>query len=242
MDETGKKSGSSKQPSPHDKWLEKLAPTPGQTPIGVETYVGLLRQSPSDPDTYELFQSLDMSSSLQIRKQDVVHLEELASDKSPFGTLGGSKLYVRLGAEITSVLTSKSTFAAGSSATDDFDLDIRLGARRPIASPAAGNTIPDTGCGVKCGQIPPYTDPDVKGCQLLTAACQKTINTCHTNCGTCWTCQTCQTCQTCGVTCQTCLTQCATCHTCFTHCGGAICDLQTHLATVCNPHGCVIKE
>jgi hypothetical protein len=258
MDDTSKKSGRNKQPSAHEAWLEKLAPKPGQAPTGVKTYVGLLRQSPSDPDAYELFQTLDMSSSLQIRKEDVVHLEDLATDKSPFGTLGGSKLYVRLGAKITSVRTSTSTFTAGSTAPDDFDLDIRLGARRPLAS-SSPQTIPDTGCGDACDTIPPFTDPDVGGCQInpltqgancQTLGCIPTkagISICFCppftqDCPTANTCNnTCQnTCQTCHTNCGTCQT-CATCHTCRTQCGGAICNLQTRLATVCNPHGCVIK-
>jgi hypothetical protein len=265
MDETSKKTDRSKQIAAHEKWQEKLAPAAGQRPTGVKPYIGLLRQSPSDADLYELFQTLDMSSSLQIRKEDVVHLEDLASDKSPFGTLGGSKLYVRLGAKITSVRTSTSTFTAGSSAPDDFDLDIRLGARRPFTS-SSPQTIPDTGCGDACDTIPPFTDPDAGGCVLLTAGaiCQPTLggagcvptkagisicfcapftqdcltaNTCNNTCQ-----NTCQTCHTnCG-TCQTCQTQCATCHTCHTQCGGAICNLHTRLNTVCNPQGCVIKR
>ena len=139
MDDAGKKGERNKQLSGYEKWVEKLAPKPGQTPTGVSTFVGLLRQSPSDPDAYELFQTLDMGSSLQIRKEDVVHLEDLASDKSPFGALGGSRVYVRVGATITSLRTSTSTFTAGASAPDDFDLDIRLGARPALRSDLSAN-------------------------------------------------------------------------------------------------------
>jgi hypothetical protein len=261
MDDAGKKGERNKQLSGYEKWVEKLAPKPGQTPTGVRTFVGLLRQSPSDPDAYELFQTLDMGSSLQIRKEDVVHLEDLASDKSPFGALGGSRVYVRVGATITSLRTSTSTFTAGTSAPDDFDLDIRLGARLPFAA-TSPQTIPETGCGAGCDTIAPFTDPDV--CQIVPltqgANCETigciptkagasvcfcapftqrciTANTCNNTCQ-----NTCQTCQTnCG-TCQTCQTHCGTCHTCHTQCGGAICNLHTHLATACNPQGCVIKR
>lgn len=242
MDDTSKKA---KQQPVNEKWQEKLAPKPGQKPVGVRTFTGLLRQSPSDPDAYELFQTLDMSSSLQIRKEDVVHLEDIATDKSPFGTLGGNKVYVRLGATITSVRTSTSTFTAGSSAPDDFDLDIRLGARRSFASPAAENTIPDTGCGNACETIPPFTDPDVGGCKVdpptqgaichffteVEAACIPTkagISICYCAPFT----QNCITPGTCQNTCNTCQTQC-----------GVRCVIHTRIAaTACNPQGCVIKR
>jgi hypothetical protein len=239
MDDTSKKTDRNKQQSPNDKWQEKLAPTPGQKPTGVSTFTGLLRQSPSDADAYELFQTLDMSSSLHIRKQDVVHLEDLPADKSPFGSLGGNKVYVRLGATITSVRTSTSTFTAGSTAADDFDLDIRLGARRSTGSPVGNQTIPDTGCGPDCDNIPPFTDPDVGGCQVLTqgAICQIQTEGCiPTKAGIsiCFCApftQRCITPGTCQNTCQTCQTQC-----------GVRCQMHTRIAaTQCNPRGCVIK-
>lgn len=238
MDDTSKKTDRSKQSAARGKWEEKLAPKAGQKPTGVRAFVGLLRQSPTDADAYELFQTLDMSSSLQIRKEDVAHVEELPTDKSPFGTLGGSKVFVRLGAKITSVRTSTSTFTAGSSAPDEFDLDIRLGARRSFASPAADNTIPETGCGAGCDTIAPFTDPDAGGCQVLSAGaiCQHTIAGCiptQEGASICF-CPPftlgCITPGTCQNTCQTCQTQC-----------GRACLLHTRIFTQCNPRGCVLQ-
>jgi hypothetical protein len=238
MDDTSKKADRNKQSQAHAKWEEKLAPKPGQAPSGVRTFVGLLRRSPSDESAYELFQTLDMSSSLLIRQEDVVHLEELAPDKSPFGTLGGSKVFVRLGAEITSIRTSTSTFTAGSSSPDDFDLDIRLGggAGRSADISTGPQTIPDTGCGNDCETIPPFTDPDT-GCaspqtilNCPTLGCIPTkagISICYCAPFT----QVCITQNTCQNTCQTCQTQC-----------GRICFVpHTRIFTACNPRGCVFK-
>jgi hypothetical protein len=238
MDETSKKTDRSKQIAAHEKWQEKLAPAAGQRPTGVKPYIGLLRQSPSDADLYELFQTLDMSSSLQIRKEDVVYLEDIPADKSPFGSLGGSKVYVRLGATITAIRTSTSTFTASSTAADEFDLDIRLGARRAFASPAADNTIPETGCGAGCDTIAPFTDPDAGGCQVLSAGviCQETFAGCiptQAGISICFCApftQRCITPGTCQNTCQTCQTQC-----------GRICMLHTRIMTQCNPRGCVLQ-
>jgi hypothetical protein len=260
MDES-KKGDRSNKPTPNEKWVERLGGQGAETPTGVRTYVGLIRQSPSDPNVYHLYLTLDMGSSLHIQKQDVVHLEDLPPDQSPFGSLGGSRVYVRVGAKIKSVRTATSTFEAG--AADEFDLDIRLG---PRATGGGGGpqTIPDTGCGQQCETIPPFTDPDVgpcktspvtfcgctQQCTLDTCVCPPTAGgktcgvncqitrafTCVTNCGTCKTCQT--QCGTCRTNCGTCQTQCGTCHTCQTKCGGETCVACTHIFTQCNQHTC----
>ena len=60
MDDPARKATAANSSPAHEKWVEKLAPKPGQAPTGVRTFVGLLRQSPSDPEAYELFQTLDM--------------------------------------------------------------------------------------------------------------------------------------------------------------------------------------
>jgi hypothetical protein len=266
MDE--KKKGDSDKPAPDEKWVERLRSTGGGTPTGVTTYVGLLRQSPADSNAYHLYLTLDMGSYLQIQKDDVLHLENLTPDKSPFGSLGGSRVYVRLGAQVKSVRTSTSSFSAG--APDEFDLDIRLGGRPQRATGGGGGpqTIPDTGCGPDCDTIQPFTDPDSATCNTCAFTCQgcpNTIDTCPcitqggatcapicqpitrgftclTNCGTCNTCQTncgtCNTCQTCRTNCGTCQTQCGTCHTCRTRCGQETCRACTHIFTECNQHTC----
>ncbi len=257
MDDSDKKAPSTN--APNESWVERLGAGTSKTPPGVTSYVGLLRQSPGDPTLYELYRTLDMSSCLHIGKTDVVHIDELAADKSPFGSLGGSRVFVRRGAKIVSVKTKTSTFEAGSG---DFDLDIRLGRKVPSASSGTlecAPTIPDTGCGDACENQPPFSDPDVGPCHTLNTMCgctnQCTLETCGcpptgqptcqcnqptrtncpqtciiTNCGTCETCAT-----NCG-TCQTCATNCGTCQTCATNCGTCHTDCGT-----CQAHTCATK-
>ncbi|MGH7459976.1 MAG: hypothetical protein ACREMA_02970 [Longimicrobiales bacterium] len=255
MDDSGKKRDRGDNSVPDETWVQRLGGA------GVITYVGLLRQNPSDDDLYDLYLNLDMRSCLQIRKEDVVHWENLPPEKSPLGSLGGARLYVRLGATIRSVRTATNSFEAG--AGDEFDLDIRLGAARRARAASDDLTIPDTGCGPACATIPPFTFPE--GCgEVATLQCptfdplgciptQKGFSvcicgpftqgicgvtrgfTCATNCGTCQTnCGTCQTCQTCR-------TNCGTCNTCNTRCGQETCGpCNTHLFTECNQNTCNI--
>ena len=240
----GKKKGDPEKPAPDEKWVERLRSTGGGAPTGVTTYIGLIRQNPADAGSYHLYLTLDMGSYLEVQKADVLHLENLPPDKSPFGSLGGSRVYVRLGASVRSVRTSTSTFTAGT--PDEFDLDVRLGRRRRATGGGGGpDTIPETGCGPDCETIAPFTDPDSATCNTCAFTCQgcpNTIDTCPCiteaggatcrplclpltpGCPTNWqTCQTCQTnCATCN-TCQTCATNCGTCRTncgtCQTQCG-----------------------
>lgn len=260
MDESDRKKPPANKPVPDEKWVEHLGAKGGRPPAGVKVYIGLLRESPDDAGWYQLYRTLDMRSSLHIRKEDVLHIEELPADKSPFGSLGGARVFVRRGAKIKSVRTTTSTFAAGA---DDFDLDIRLGRKTPFASSGTLEctpTIPETGCGDACENLPPFSDPDVGPCHTVPATfcgCtdQCTLATCgcpptgqptcqcnpptQTNCPqTCilTNCGTCQTCATnCG-TCLTCATNCGTCQTCATNCG----TCHTNCGT-CQAHTCATK-
>jgi len=264
MDDSRKKAGRAAKGTPDERWVELLGGSETEAPSGVTIYTGLLRKKPDHEDVYQLYRSLDMRAYLEIQKEDVLHWEDLPPDKSPFGSLGGVRCYVRQGAKITSVRTSATTYESG----DEFDLDVRLG--RAVAAAASNDTIPDTGCGPACETIPPFTD----GCQNATAGgqftcnnctidtcpciptesgktcgvnCQITraftcISNCPTNCGTCaQTCQTCQTnCGTCPHTqCATCNTHCGTCavNTCSTKCHQETCGPCTHIFTQCG-HGC----
>jgi hypothetical protein len=255
--------------APDQAWVARLGAQGARTPPGVVTYVGLLRESPNDESTYELYLGLDMRSCLQIQKTDVAHWEDLPQDKSPFGSLGGCRLYVRDGAKIKSVRTSTTTFQSGASSADEFDLDVRLGSKAVFASRGGNQTIPDTGCGQACENIPPFSDPDVGPCQttpatfcgctnqctIVTCPCVPTgagKGTCGVNCQItrAFTCNTCQTncgtcatnCGTCATNCGTCNTNCGTCHvnTCATKCGQETCVACTHVFTQCNQHGCGI--
>ncbi|MDQ3698225.1 MAG: hypothetical protein M3373_09395 [Gemmatimonadota bacterium] len=261
------KGGRGNPSGPDESWVKQLTSGTGEAPEGVTTYVGLLRQSPSDENIYWVYLSLDMRSCLHVQKADVLHWEDLPPDKSPFGSLGGCRIYVRLGAKVKAVTTSTNTLEAG--AEDEFDLDVRLGARRgALAAAAEQQTIPDTGCGPACEAIPPFTFGPNCGfletafpCVATVGLCGVTINTCVcpptqggktcgvncqitraltcvTRCGTCQTCQTqCGTCVTCG----TCRTQCGqnTCNTCNTRCGQETCGpCNTHIFTACNHNTC----
>jgi hypothetical protein len=253
--------------SPDETWVDLLG-GPSKQPKGVTRYIGLLRQSPDDEGEYQLYVALDMRTCLYLRKADVVHWEDLPKEKSPFGSLGGCVVYVRDGATVRAARTTTTTFETG--APDEFDIDIRLGARAAAQGGGGQQTIPDTGCGQACETIPPFTDPDAGGCQVLTAqfTCNCTIDgtcvcpptqqgkTCGANCQitnaftctcatnqTCATnCGTCVTCATCNTQCGTCNTQCGTCrvNTCNTKCGQETCGPCTHIFTQCNQHGCRI--
>jgi hypothetical protein len=262
MDESEKKPPASAKPVPNEDWLERLGHRSGETPAGVTTYVGLLRQSPEDQNVYQLYQTLDMASSLQIQKADVAHMEELPAGQSPFGSLGGTRVFVRHGAKIKSVKTATSTFEAG--ATDEFDLDVKLGARSPASNEGSlvcTPTIPETGCGAECDKTAPFTDPDVgckttpqtfcgctANCTAVTACaacpptgqptCQCSAAACvtRTNCAqTCvlTRCATCNSCQTCNTNCGTCVT----CQTCATNCG--TCNTQCGTCKTCGGQGCL---
>jgi hypothetical protein len=210
--------GPQKPPLQEDRIVAQLVSGAAQAPTGLTSYVGLLSRSPT-AGRWRLYLSLDMSVYVEFREEDVVHSEQLAADKSPFGGLGGTQVFVKKGAEITSTQTVTRTVEAGG-AEDEFDLDIRLGA------PAAAAALP----------IPPPTAPIA------------TCDTCHTDCGTCPgdTCVTCHTCNTqCGqATCHTCLTKCATCQTCLTcqtQCGQATCHTCAGQATCATCQTCLTK-
>src|SRR5215469_9292404 len=107
-----------------DKILSRLKGE-GQTPTGVTSFTGLLGKSPR-AGYWLLYLSLDMNRAVEIREEDIIHSEQLAPDKSPFGSLGGTQVFVKQDAQVTATTTSSQTKDA-SQAADEFDLDIRLG-------------------------------------------------------------------------------------------------------------------
>jgi hypothetical protein len=203
-----------------DKILSRLRSTPAQRPAGVTSYIGLLGASPKE-GYWLLYLNLDMTKSVEIKETDIIHTEQLPPDRSPFGSLGGTQVWVRQDAQVTTSQVTAQTHAANNP-PDDFDLDVQLGsgAATPQVAIQTSFTCPDSTCRTGCDDT----------CPLHT--CVTCAATCRTHCGTCATCQTCQTqcgqatcAPTCVATCApTCAPTCAaTCHTCNTQCGQNTC-------------------
>jgi hypothetical protein len=190
--------------------LARLKRGSSQTPTGVTSFVGLLGRSPK-PGYWLLYTGLDMSRSVEIQEADIVHSEQLASDQSPFGSLGGTRVFVKQDAQVTTTRTAWQTQDASEAAGDEFDLDIRLGSAGP-ASPRemfTRATCPGKTCKTECDQ------------------------------GTCVTCNTCNTqClqPTCVIT-QCDQGTCVTCHTCNTKCGQHTCACHVTVLTFCGECG-----
>jgi len=231
--------GPEKRPLQEDRILARLVGGSTSGSTGITTFVGLLGRSPKE-GYWLLYLGLDMSVYVEIREDDIIHSEQLPPDKSPFGSLGGTRIYVKKDAEVITTRTVSRTHKAGA-AEDEFDLDIRLGGSAgPVLQAPCRGTEFGTTCGADCPG-PTGDGQTCLTCRSCGDTCFRTCaDTCRTQCDTCpgdtcartcdtcrrtqcgQTCQTCQTCQTqCGTcqTCQTCQTQCGTCQTCRTQCG-----------------------
>jgi len=219
--------------------MSRLKQAPGHAPVGVTTYIGLLGRSQKE-GYWLLYLTLDMSQWVEINEADIVHSEQLPPERSPFGSLGGTQVFVKQNASLITSKTVSKTHAANEP-PDDFDLDVQLG---------GGVSAPAISLGTTIGNIPRGTcDTCRTQCDTCPGdTCITCGGTCHTACGTCVTCATCQThCNqaTCAATCQTCQTQCNqntcvqtqcnqnTCHTCQTQC-----NQNTCAQTQCNQATC----
>ena len=120
-----------KPPLKEDDVLARLKGGPGQPPTGVTSFVGLLGRGAKE-GSWLLYLSLDMSRCIEVSAEDVVHSEPLAPERSPFGSLGGTRLFVKKDAKVVTTQSTSRTRDA-QQAADEFDLDIRLGARRSAA-------------------------------------------------------------------------------------------------------------
>ncbi len=222
---------------------------------------GLLKRS-DQPGYWFVYPSLDMRRRLRITECDIVNFELLAAEESSFGKLGGTRVFLRKGAEISE------SRGGNTPSEDDFDLDIQFapsGVRKPLD--ICEGTEDGTTCAAECQDETDdcgTEDCGTEGChnptdntcktdcgatcdQKTCATCnQHTCHTCNTNCNqqTCHTCNQ-NTCNTCAVenTCVTCATVCdqetchtcagrATCHTCETQCNQRTC----HTCETC--HAC----
>ena len=205
-----KNSGVPKQPLQEEGIVARLKNAAGGELAGLTTYTGLLGRSPRE-GYWLLYPTLDMSTSIEIEESDIVHSEPLPPEQSPFGGLGGTLVFVRKGAQVTTTRTLSRTSQAG--AGDEFDLDIRMGKSTPRL-PLPTNT--DLPCYLTFYQmICQIGNPGGGGGGMTPDTGYPTCaNTCDDTCDTCHTCHqaTCQTCY--GATCHTCQTKCGTCVTC----------------------------
>src|SRR5215213_8533909 len=93
-------SGDSEQPPlQEDKILARLVGGAPPGSAGLTTFVGLLGRSPK-AGRWLLYLGLDMTVYVEIKEEDIVHSEQLPPDKSPFGSLGGTRVYVKKDAEV----------------------------------------------------------------------------------------------------------------------------------------------
>ena len=238
-----KNPGDPKKPLQEESIVARLKSGSGETPAGLTSYVGLLGRS-SKEGCWLLYPTLDMDTSLELQESDIVHSEPLPPEQSPFGGLGGTRVFVRKGAQVTTTRTISHTHQAG--AGDEFDLDIRVGQRSSgfglratcvtegNESCGPGQTLGCPGsiqgscasCDVTCGRTCECGPSAGPTCAVTCGStCRgETCDTCSTRCGTCFVtfCGTCETqCGTCRTNCGTCFTNCGTCaRTCSNTCGG----------------------
>ncbi|MEV6978834.1 hypothetical protein [Kitasatospora sp. NPDC093806] len=207
---------------------------PSDRPARTLTLSGLLGDS-DRPGHRRLYFNKQLDYYAEFASEDVLSVEDVASDQPPFVGLGATKVTLRRDAPVsfTQVHTAPPL--------DEFDLDLRLAQPRRTGQDTPVTVLPEgpetweAECpGPTWGDCPTEfacaTDFDcptgITVCKPRTCQCTENAtcetcagDTCRT-CGegTCATCRdaTCFTCQTCGrdtcVTCQTCDR--ATCHTC----------------------------
>jgi hypothetical protein len=104
--------------------LARLRGKSGEAPAGLTSLAGLLGRSPK-PGHWLLYPNLDMSRSVEIAEPDIVHAEKLSPEHSPFGSLGGTRVFVKRDAQVTHTVSQ--TQEADAAAQDEFDLDVRTG-------------------------------------------------------------------------------------------------------------------
>jgi len=78
---TGKKGSGPEKSLQEDQILARLVDDSTQITTGLTSYTGLLRRSPKE-GYWLLYPSLDMSLSVEIREEDIVHSEQLPPDQS----------------------------------------------------------------------------------------------------------------------------------------------------------------
>ena len=146
-----------------------------------------------------LYFTRDLDYYAEFRVEDVQSIVSIPAEQQPFAGEQASRVTLRRTATI------EYTRVRNARPLDEFDIDVRLGARagspsRPVFLTGPGDT--------QCGR-----------CPATPGTCAETCGTCATDCGTCAT-----NCVTCGqATCDaTCATRCGTCGRAT--CGEATCE------------------
>ena len=143
--------GNPKQPLQEDGVVARLKNASGGELTGLTTYTGLLSRS-SKEGYWLLYPTLDMSTCVEIQDSDIVHSEPLPPEQSPFGGLGGTLVFVRKGAQVTTTRTISRTSQAGGG--DEFDLDLRVG---QAVSGFPGQEKRTGGpCSIPCSEVETY--------------------------------------------------------------------------------------
>ena len=103
-----KNPGDPKKSLQEESIVTRLKSAAGGELAGLTSYTGLLGRS-SKEGSWLLYPTLDMSTSLEIQESDIVHSESLPPEQSPFGGLGGTRVFVRKGAQVTTTRTISRT-------------------------------------------------------------------------------------------------------------------------------------
>ena len=141
---------------------------------GLASYTGLLGRGAGE-GSWLLYLNLDMSRCVEIREEDIVHTEQLPPERSPFGSLGGTRVFVKKGAQVTTTTSASQTHTAEG---DEFDLDIRLdAAQRQAAFPNTfGTECTGGGCATGANET-------CLTCVSCGGSCRATcFDTCRTQC------------------------------------------------------------
>jgi hypothetical protein len=206
---------------PQDPRVERLRPDPGEPAIRTRSLDGLWGDS-DRPGYARLYLTRDLGVYAEFRVEDVVVTAEIPEERAPF--VGEQSTHIELPRDANVDITH--TRLAGD--IDEFDLDIRLGARIRFASVGYASSGPnectkaedDTEfpCGHTCDPFLCKTFIGPGGGQCPDGGRGGGSNDCT---------DTCVTCETCETQCVPCYSQyghtaCGTCYTDpgQTECGG----------------------
>src|SRR5687768_11356916 len=225
-----------------DPFVEQMRPEPSAPPSEVVVLEGLAGRSDREGWARLYFNRM-LTYYAEFRREDIVFTEDIPPEQAPMVGLKCTRVGIRKDAVI------EYTRATRAKPRDEFDLDVRLAAGQPRATPRLLPPTPNTcndpcitrdTCGITCDTctcptvcMGPFCVTIGDTCRTCDTCGGATCNTCQTQCNqqtcraTCRTCQTeCAPCQTCPAT--QCQTQCNTCNTCQAPC-------PTHFGFTCNP-------